>query len=128
MDFNGQLSAIQAMHNRQPGASAIYIEDKANGSAIINTMRRYISGIIPVVPKGDKVTRANVVAPFFEAGNVYIPHPKWQPWVREMLDEWTGFPNMEHDDEVDSMTQALSREVIDQPQSVMLSHDSILHY
>lgn len=128
MDFNGQLSAIQAMHNRQPEASAIYIEDKANGSAIINTMRRYISGIIPVVPKGDKVTRANVVVPFFEAGNVYLPHPKWQPWVREMLDEWTGFPNMEHDDEVDSMTQALSREVIDQPQSVMLSHDSILHY
>jgi predicted phage terminase large subunit-like protein len=128
MDFNKQLRAIQAMHIRRPNAKAIYIEDKANGSAIINTIRQQISGIIPVVPKGDKVTRANVVVPFFEAGNVYLPHPKWQPWVREMLDEWTGFPNMEHDDEVDSMDQALSRDLIGKPQMATMSTDSILHY
>ncbi|WP_220751565.1 phage terminase large subunit [Apilactobacillus xinyiensis] len=110
MGFNQQLQAIMAMHNRQPEAHAIYIEDKANGSAIMNTIRNAVSGIKPVIPHGDKVTRANVVVPFFEAGNVYLPHPSWQPWVREMLDEWFGFPNMEHDDEVDSMTQALSQE------------------
>lgn len=125
MDFNRQLRAIQSMHVRQPQAAAIYIEDKANGSAIISTIRQAISGVLPVVPKGDKVTRANVVVPFFEAGNVYLPHPKWQPWVRDMLDEWTGFPNMEHDDEVDSMTQALSREIVDQPAAVMVSNDSL---
>ncbi|WP_338230802.1 phage terminase large subunit [Lactiplantibacillus paraxiangfangensis] len=127
MDFNKQLQAIQSMHVRQPDAKAIYIEDKANGSAIISTIRNAISGVIPVVPKGDKVTRANVVVPFFDAGNIYLPHPKWQPWVVEMLDEWTGFPNKEHDDEVDSMTQALSREIVGKPASVIISHNSILH-
>lgn len=127
MDFNKQIKAIQAMHVRQPDAKAIYIEDKANGSAIISTIRNAISGVIPVVPKGDKVTRANVVVPFFDAGNVYLPHPKWQPWVVEMLDEWTGFPNQEHDDEVDSMTQALSREVVGRPASLVHSHNGILH-
>ncbi|MCL0330832.1 phage terminase large subunit [Apilactobacillus xinyiensis] len=118
MGFNQQLQAIMAMHNRQPEAHAIYIEDKANGSAIMNTIRNAVSGIKPVIPHGDKVTRANVVVPFFEAGNVYLPHPSWQPWVREMLDEWFGFPNMEHDDEVDSMTQALSQESKNQGASV----------
>lgn len=127
MDFNKQLRAIQAMHIRRPNAKAIYIEDKANGSAIINTIRQQISGIIPVVPKGDKVTRANVVVPFFEAGNVYLPHPKWQPWVREMLDEWTGFPNMEHDDEVDSMDQALSREIVGRQAHVSVSKQSLFY-
>ncbi|WP_268914098.1 phage terminase large subunit [Lentilactobacillus sp. SPB1-3] len=127
MAFNDQLKAIMSMHQRQPKASAIYIEDKANGSAIINTIRNAISGVIPVVPKGDKVTRANVVVPFFEAGNIYLPHPKWQPWVNELLDEWTGFPNMEHDDEVDSMTQALSREIVSQPAQVAVSHDRLFY-
>lgn len=127
MNFNQQLKAIQAMHTRQPKASAIYIEDKANGSAIISTIRNFISGVIPVVPKGDKVTRANVVVPFFEAGNIYLPHPKWQPWVREYLDELTGFPNMDHDDEVDSTTQALSREIGSQPASVIVSKESLFY-
>lgn len=125
MEFNTQLKAIVAMHNRQPSAGAIFIEDKANGSAMINQIRNYISGVIGVIPKGDKVTRANVVVPFFEAGNVYLPHPKWQPWVNDMLDEWTGFPNMEHDDEVDSMTQALSREIVNAQASVSVSTDQL---
>lgn len=111
MNFSKQINAINAMHNRQPKATGIYIEDKANGSAIMNTIRSSISGIIPVVPKGDKVTRANVVVPFFEAGNIYVPHPSWQPWVKTMLEEWIQFPYRLHDDEVDSMTQALSQEV-----------------
>lgn len=121
MDYGPQLQAIQAMHLRQPKATAVYIEDKANGSAIISTVRKVVPGVIGVIPKGDKVTRANVVVPFFEAGNVYLPHPKWQPWVNDMLDEWIGFPNMEHDDEVDSMTQALSREIVGEQASVSVS-------
>ncbi|TPR40417.1 phage terminase large subunit [Apilactobacillus micheneri] len=110
MTFDEQIKSIVSMHERQPEASAIYIEDKANGSAVINMIKNYVSGVIPVVPHGDKVTRANVVVPYFEAGNIYVPHPKWKPEIRKMLDEWVGFPNLEHDDEVDSMTQALSQE------------------
>lgn len=110
MDFNAQIKAIAAMTERQPEANAIYIEDKANGSAIIDMIKNQVSGIIPVIPKGDKVTRANVVTPYFEAKNIFVPHPLWKPGIRQYLDELIGFPYLEHDDEVDSTTQALSQE------------------
>lgn len=125
MGFQKQLRAIYAMHERHKQAP-IYIENKANGTAIISTIRRHISGVIPIIPKGDKVTRANVVVPFFEAGNVFIPHPRWKPGMLKMIDEWVGFPNVEHDDEVDSMSQALTREVSDQETSMIGSMDNII--
>lgn len=124
MDFGKQLRAIAGMHARHPKAP-IYIENKANGSAIIDTIRNKVSGVIPIIPHGDKVTRANTVVPFFEAGNVYIPYPGWKPDIRTMIDEWTGFPNMLHDDEVDSMTQALSQEVKGQDTSIVGSMDDL---
>jgi len=131
MSFPQQIEAIKSMSQRHPESSAVFVEDKANGSAVITQIRNYISGVIGVVPKGDKTARASVVVPFFEAGNIYLPHPRWQPWVREMLDEWTGFPNMEHDDEVDSMTQALSQNMASKmPEASVYEHSlygGVLH-
>jgi phage terminase large subunit-like protein len=42
----------------------------------------------------------------FESGFVWMPD---EPWAHEMRDECAAFPNGEHDDLVDSMTQALMR-------------------
>lgn len=58
-------------------------------------------------PQGGKEVRANAVSPFWESGNVYVPHPLWKPWIDEVLDELQSFPNGVHDDDVDSMSQAL---------------------
>lgn len=101
------MRAIQLMTNKWPNAKAKLIEDKANGSAVIEMLSKKISGIVPVNPKGGKEVRAQAVAPFWEAGNVYVPHPLWQPWINEVLDEIQAFPNAAHDDDVDAMTQAL---------------------
>ena len=68
-----------------------------------------IPGILPVNPEGGMVARATAVSPLIEAGNVYLPHPQFMPWVNEFIEECAAFPNGAHDDQVDAMTQALLR-------------------
>lgn len=101
------MKAIQAMTVRWPEAKAKLVEDKANGSAVIEMLQKKISGMIGVNPEGGKEVRAQAVAPFWESGNVYLPHPLWKSWTDEILDELESFPNGAHDDDVDAMSQAL---------------------
>ena len=54
----------------------------------------------------EKHVRVNSVAPIFEAGTVYIPDRRW---AEEMIEECAAFPYGDHDDLVDSMTQAVLR-------------------
>ena len=82
----------------------ILIEDKANGSAIIDVMKRMFSGIIPVQPEGGKQARAYAVQPLFESGCVFIPSDE-----HDYLVEMCDFPTGEYDDDVDATTQALNR-------------------
>lgn len=86
------------------------VEEKANGAAIIAELKGEIPGLIAVNPQGGKESRASAVAPLFEAGNVWIPHPKMVGfgWVQTFIDEVLMFPRG-HDDQVDAMTQALIR-------------------
>lgn len=103
------MKAIDAMAAKWPKARGIYIEDKANGTAVIEMLKNELSGIIAVNPEGGKEVRANAVAPIWEAGNVYLPHPLVCPWVDDFINELVAFPNAEHDDDVDSMTQLLNK-------------------
>lgn len=109
MGFSDTLKAIRQMSDKWPNARAKYIEDKANGSAIIEMLEKDLSGITPVNPDGGKEARANAVEPLFEAGNVYFPHPLMTPWIADMVDELVSFPNAAHDDFVDMTTQALNQ-------------------
>lgn len=109
MGFSDTLKAIRQMSDKWPNARAKYIEDKANGSAVIEMLEKDLSGITPVEPDGGKQARANAVEPLFEAGNVYFPHPLMCPWIADMIDELVSFPNAAHDDFVDMTTQALNQ-------------------
>ena len=82
------------------------IEDKANGSAIINILRKELTGIIAVNPKGGKVARANAIVGAVESGNVYLPSKK--RWIGEYIEEFAQFPNGVHDDEIDSTSMCLN--------------------
>lgn len=53
--FQETLTAIRTMKLRHPEATAIFIEDKANGPAIIDSLRHEIGGIIAVNPEGGEV-------------------------------------------------------------------------
>lgn len=109
MSFTDTLQAIRSLSYKWPKASAKLVEDKANGPAVISTLKREIPGIIDVNPQGGKETRANAVSPFFESGNIYIPDPSIADWVNDYVEEFMAFPNGKHDDQVDSTTQALNR-------------------
>lgn len=98
------------------------IEDKANGPAIITTLRGEIGGIVPINPRGTKEARANAIAPDIEAGNVYLPRPSIAPWVNEYVEEWASFPNGQNDDQVDATTQALDRLAITNVDVVLYRH------
>lgn len=107
MSFTKSKQAVKDMTAKHPGAMRKLIEDKANGPAIIDSLKDEIHGIIPVEPDGSKIARAHAVTAVWEAGNVWLPHPDIAPWVKEFLEEVTTFPAGAHDDEVDAMTQAL---------------------
>lgn len=83
--------------------NAILVEDKANGSAIIETLRKKFRSVIAIEPYGSKISRANAVSPIVEAGNVHIKEEH-----SDLIDQAVDFPNTDHDDDVDSMTQALN--------------------
>ena len=48
----------------------------------------------------------NAVAPAIESGHVFVP--EGESWAEDFLDQWTAFPASEHDDMVDSASQALA--------------------
>jgi predicted phage terminase large subunit-like protein len=108
-DFPATLAAVRRVTTRHPAAHAKLVEDKANGPAVIQTLRSSVAGLIAVNPEGDKVSRANAVTPDIEAGNVYLPHPAIAPWVDGLIDECASFPNGAFSDQVDTLSQGLVR-------------------
>lgn len=91
-----------------PKAHAILVEDKANGSAVIDMFTSKVPGFVPIEPEGGKIVRANAVTPLFEAGNVHHPHPDIHPWIVAHETELLKFPKGKNDDSVDCATQALN--------------------
>ena len=100
------IREIVRLRNMYPMCKTTLIEDKANGSAIINILRKDLTGIIAVNPKGGKIARANAIVGAVESGNVFLPSNK--RWVGEYIEEFAAFPNGAHDDECDSTSQALN--------------------
>lgn len=109
MTFTETCAALRQQAAKWPQAIAKYVEDKANGPAVINSLSRQVSGLIPVEPDGSKESRARAVTPFIEAGQVWLPAPEIAPWIGGFLTEHNGFPNSAHDDQVDACTQAINR-------------------
>lgn len=106
MSFTETLRAIRSLSAKWPQAVRKLVEDKANGTAVIDVLRKEIPGLIPVEPEGGKIVRANAVTAVVEAGNVFLPDPSIAPWVHDFVEEHTTFPNGANDDQVDAQTQA----------------------
>jgi predicted phage terminase large subunit-like protein len=109
MGFVGTCEAFQKQAREWPKALTKLVEDKANGPAVIDALKRKIQGIISVQPDGSKVSRAFAITALFEAGNVYFPSKRIYPWVDDLENELLTFPSAMHDDQVDALTQALRR-------------------
>lgn len=96
-------------------AAGKWIEAKADGKAIVDTLCNEIPGLEAVEPQGDKVVRLRGVAHYFKAGNVILPHDEvvgceWMTDPEEgFIAEHLAFPNFPWDDQVDTTTLALKQ-------------------
>lgn len=103
--FTRTVSLVQQLAARWPQTSRIYVEQAANGSALIDTLRRNAT-ITPVVPRGSKEARALAVQPLIDSGRVKVVDAVYDDGL---FREWREFPFASHDDQVDALTQALSQ-------------------
>ncbi len=109
MDFIETLASVKLFCAKHKNAHLKLIEDKANGSAIISTLKKEVSGIVAVNPKDSKESRAMSISPEFEAGNIYLPDSSISSWVNDYIEELVIFPKGRNDDQVDATTQAIQR-------------------
>jgi predicted phage terminase large subunit-like protein len=86
----------------------VIVESKASGLPLTYELRKMGIPVINYTPsKGnDKHARVNAVAPLFESGVIWAPDHKF---AEEVIEECASFPYGDHDDLVDSMTQAVMR-------------------
>lgn len=113
MGFWDTLGAIRAVVATYPKLAASFkiIEDKANGTAIIETLQKEMYGVEGVNPEGGKEARAQAVSACFAGGGVWLPHVfKSDPGttVGQYTHELEVFPGGKNDDQVDATTQALN--------------------
>ena len=87
---------------------AFIVEAKASGMPLIFELRQMGIPVSEFTPsKGnDKIARVNAVADMFASGMVWAPETRW---AEEVIEEFASFPAGDHDDLVDSSTQALLR-------------------
>ena len=110
--FRGELPAVleafDALVKEWPEASLKLVEDKANGTSLIQMRRDIIPGIVPVNPKGDKESRANYAQAAYEAKNVWLPANA--SWLAEYVENMVSFgAGGAHDDDVDMTSQVFER-------------------
>jgi len=87
---------------------SVIVEGKASGMPLTFELRKQGIPVINYTPSrgNDKHARVNAVAPLFEAGQIWATDDKFS---EEVIEECAAFPYGDHDDLVDSMTQAVMR-------------------
>ena len=87
----------------------VLVEAKASGIPLTHELRQMGMPVVNFTPSrgNDKHVRVNSVSPLFESGKVWAP--MHEHFAQEVVEECASFPFGEHDDYVDSMTQALMR-------------------
>jgi predicted phage terminase large subunit-like protein len=105
VDYPVLRRTVLWLRDKYPNATLL-IEDKGSGTSLIQDLRANNLAVIGINPDGEKQTRVAKISAQFEAGSVFFP--KNAPWLDSLKGELLGFPNVRHDDQVDSVTQALS--------------------
>jgi predicted phage terminase large subunit-like protein len=101
-----KAKAIRMYKEWEP--DAFIVEAKASGAPLIFELRRMGIPVSEFTPTrgNDKIARLNSVTDLFASGKVWAPGTRW---ADEVMEEMAAFPNSDHDDLVDSSTQALIR-------------------
>ena len=103
-----ELKQTAYEHYKEWEPDSLIVEAKASGAPLVFELRAMGIPVQEYTPsKGnDKIARLNAVADIFASGRVWVPNTAW---AEELVEEVASFPSGEHDDLVDSMSQALLR-------------------
>jgi len=105
MGFGDSTKAIRKHRELYPKIERTVIEDKANGSPLIEILKKEVSGIIPYNPQVSKTERARLSEPDFEAKQVLLPVKDIATFdVDDFMHNLMAFPNAKNDDDVDATT------------------------
>ncbi len=106
MSFTRTCEVALELASLYPGATFL-VEDKANGSAIVDALRRKIPNLVAINPRESKESRAAAVSPAVEAHQVFLPEGD-ALWIGILVEEAAQFPKGKNDDLVDALTQLLN--------------------
>ena len=103
-----ELKAVALKHYKEWEPDAFVVEKKAAGAPLIQELRAMGIAVDEFSPSrgNDKIVRLNAVSDLFASGVVWAPDTRW---AREVVEEVASFPNGDHDDYVDTTSQALLR-------------------
>lgn len=107
MSFTESVTAVRTLSGKWPKARAKVVENKANGYAVVDLLKKEIPGMVEFNPRGSKEERAISVTPYFEAGNIYLPDPATHPWVEDLIRDLLIFPKGTYKDTVDALVQGI---------------------
>jgi predicted phage terminase large subunit-like protein len=106
MTLHDTCAMLRRLRAKWPWARLVLVEAKANGDAVIETLRREgHGGVVGFEPDRSKAARAEVSALSYEAGEVFLPTEDHAPWLGDYVEEHVQFPAGANDDQVDSTSQ-----------------------
>jgi predicted phage terminase large subunit-like protein len=100
------LKALAISNARAHGATKVLVEDTGVGTALIVELQKLGLPAVGVKVQGSKADRMSVQSAKFESGQVLFPRSG--PWLEVLEAELFAFPLARHDDQVDSISQALA--------------------
>jgi predicted phage terminase large subunit-like protein len=104
VDYPALKSAVETQAKLWK-AQRVVVEDAGAGTMLVQELRSRVTGIIGIKPEGDKASRMAVASAKFEAGQAVLPERA--PWLADLEAELFAFPGGKHDDQCDSISQAL---------------------
>lgn len=123
--FMATAQALVDLKRKNPNATRIFIEDAANGAALVDMLKKHFPGLVGVPPLGSKEARAHAVSWAWANKQVFLPDPSESPGIAEWVTEITSFPDSPtgHDDTVDCMTIGLHQLLLRSPIAALITKE-----
>ncbi len=77
LSFSQTIAAAVELRARWARCANVLVEDKANGTAVIDTLQQTMTGVLAINPEGGKYSRVNAIEPIVRSGHVWLPERPW---------------------------------------------------
>src|SRR5271168_1545037 len=115
VDYPELKAAVRTLAFRH-AANRVLVEDAGAGTSLVQELLGEVNGILAVKPDRNKITRMSVVSAKFQSGLVFLPERAH--WLADLEAELFAFPGSRHDDQCDSVSQALDEKNVSFPMRI----------